>query len=110
MRVGIVRGHVVLSRQVPSLQGIRLLMVEPITSVHLAQGDGQGGGKALVVADQLGPKVGQSIAFVEGREAANPFWPNRVPVDATSALIVDRVVFRPLPPDRAALPKAGSLR
>jgi hypothetical protein len=31
------------------------------------------------------------VAFTEGREAANPFWPDAVPVDAYCALIVDSV-------------------
>jgi len=35
--------------------------------------------------------VGQMVAFTEGREAANPFWPDLVPVDAYCALIVDSV-------------------
>jgi hypothetical protein len=29
------------------------------------------------------------VAFTEGTEAANPFWPKRIPVDAYCALIVD---------------------
>ena len=31
------------------------------------------------------------VAFTEGREAANPFWPDAVPVDAYCALIVDSI-------------------
>jgi microcompartment protein CcmK/EutM len=95
MRIGIVRGCVVLSRSVESLKGIRLLVVEPVTAENLATGSPEGGGKALIVADQMAPARGQSIAFTEGREAANPYWPLNVPVDATSALIVDSVDFRP---------------
>ncbi len=95
MRIGIVRGCVVLARSVESLQGTRLLVVEPVTAENLEAGSREGGGKPLIVADHLGPAPGQSVAFTEGREAANPYWPAGAPVDAYSALIVDSVDFRP---------------
>ena len=95
MRLGIVRGKVVLSLTVPSLIGTRFLIVEPVTSQALAARDGTGGGKQLVVADHLAPAEGQMIAFVEGREAANPYWPGRAPVDAYCSLLVDTVDYHP---------------
>jgi microcompartment protein CcmK/EutM len=90
-----VRGHVVLNAAIPELHGIRLLVVEPVTAENLAKNDGNGGGKALIVADQLGPGMGQMIAFTEGSEAANPYWPKQVPVDAFCALIVNNLDYRP---------------
>ena len=104
MRLGIVRGHLVLNSVVPELRGTRLLVVEPVTARNLAAGNGLGGGKALVVADQLGPGVGQTIGFVEGREAANPYWPKQAPVDAYCALVVNGIDFQP-PAADAALPR-----
>lgn len=96
MRLGIVRGHVVLHTAAPSLRGTRLVIVEPVTAENLASGNRRGGGKALVVADHLDPGLGQMVAFVEGREAANPYHPGKAPVDAYCALIVDDGVdFRP---------------
>ena len=95
MRIGIVRGHVVLNAAIPEFRGIRLLVVEPVTAENLAKNDGSGGGKALIVADHLGPGIGQMIAFTEGSEAANPYWPKQVPVDAYCALIVNNVDYRP---------------
>ena len=95
MRLGIVRGQIVLSVGLPALRGTRLLVVEPITAENLAAGADRGGGKCLIVADHLAPHVGQRVAFVEGREAANPYWPQDAPVDAYSALIVEGVDFRP---------------
>ena len=95
MRLGIVRGRIVLSLATPALRGTRLLVVEPITADNLAAGGECGGGKCLIVADHLAPRVGQRVAFVEGREAANPYWPQGAPVDAYSALIVEGVDFRP---------------
>lgn len=95
MRIGIVRGHVVLNQLLEELRGIRLLVVEPVTAENLADAKGQGGGKALIVADHLGAGMGQMIAFTEGSEAANPYWPKMVPVDAYCALIVNQVDYRP---------------
>ncbi len=103
MRLGIVRGQLVLSVAVPELVGTRFLIVEPLTAANLAADDGQGGGKALVVADHLAPGIGQTVGFVEGREAANPYWPGKAPVDAYCAILVDRVDFRP-PAPQPALP------
>ena len=47
MRLGIVLGHVVLSRALPALQGTSLLLVEPVTAANLAARNGQGGGKTI---------------------------------------------------------------
>jgi microcompartment protein CcmK/EutM len=109
VRMVIVRGHVVLSRAVPELAGTRLLLVDPVTAANLAAADGQGGGTPLVVADHLAPDLGQTIAFVEGREAANPYWPGRAPVDAYCSLLVDRIDFRP-PDQDAPLPRGQARR
>jgi microcompartment protein CcmK/EutM len=96
VRLGVVRGHVVLHTAVASLRGTRLVIVEPLTAESLAGDPAEGGGKALVVADHLDPGLGQVVAFVEGREAANPYWPGKAPVDAYCSLLVDAVdVARP---------------
>ena len=50
---------------------------------------------SLVVYDSLGGGVGQTIGFVEGREAAQPFE-KPTPVDAISAAIVDQIFYSPL--------------
>lgn len=95
MRLGIVRGHVVLSAAVPALQGTSLLLVEPVSAANLAARNGRGGGKTLVVADRLSPSSGQMVGVVEGREAANPYHPVPTPVDAYCALIVHDYRFDP---------------
>ena len=95
MRLGYVRGSVVLSLSLPQLRASKLLMVEPVTRENLAARNGAGGGKSLVVADNLSPAAGQLIGFVEGREAANAYWPEAVPVDAYCALIVDNYDYQP---------------
>lgn len=91
MRLGIVRGHLTLTPAVESYRGRTLAIVEPVTMENLRAGNGQGGGKALIAVDELGANTGQMVAFTEGREAANPFWPEPVPVDAYCALIVDAI-------------------
>jgi ethanolamine utilization protein EutN len=95
MRLGIVKGHVVLNTAVPELKGMRLVVLEPVLAENLAAGNGQGGGKALVAVDKLGAAVGQTVTFTEGPEAANPFWPNKVPIDASCALIVQSIDYHP---------------
>jgi ethanolamine utilization protein EutN len=91
MRLGIVRGHVVLNSAVAAYSGRTLVVVEPVTMENLQASNGLGGGKALVAVDELGAAEGQMVAFTEGREAANPFWPDAVPVDAYCSLIVNSI-------------------
>ena len=91
MRLGIVRGHLTLTPAVESYRGKTLVVLEPVTMENLRAKNGLGGGKALIAIDELGAARGQMVAFTEGREAANPFWPGAVPVDAYCSLIVDSI-------------------
>jgi len=95
MRLGIVRGSLVLNQAVPSLLGTRMVIVEPVTARNLELNNGLGGGKALIAVDRLGSGIGRMVGFVEGRTAANPFSPVDVPIDAYCALIVDQIEFQP---------------
>jgi len=45
MRLGIVKGTVVLSRGLKSLAGTRYLIVEPVTAENLKAGNLKGGGR-----------------------------------------------------------------
>ena len=91
MRLGIVRGHLTLTPAVDSYRGKTLVVLEPVTMDNLRAKNGKGGGKALIAVDELGAGKGQMVAFTEGREAANPFSPGAVPVDAYCSLIVDSI-------------------
>jgi ethanolamine utilization protein EutN len=91
MRLGIVRGHVTLNQAVPAFRGKTLAILEPVTMENLRARNGLGGGKSLVAVDELGAAEGQMVAFTEGREASNPFWPDAVPADAYCSLIVDSI-------------------
>src|ERR1035438_7720730 len=95
MRLGIVRGHLTLNQAVEAFRGKTLVVLEPVTMENLRTGNGKGGGKALVAVDALGAAEGQMVAFTEGREASNPFWPDAVPVDAYCSLIVDSIDVHP---------------
>lgn len=90
MRIGEVIGNVTLSRMHSSLPAAPLLVTVPLSLEFLATGEGLRG-ESLVVYDELGAGVGTRIGFSEGREAAQPFHPDRVPIDAYNACILDRI-------------------
>lgn len=101
MRLGTVIGRVTLSVTVPELTGARWLIVSPFTREHFPQepqpAPGLSKEPSLVVYDNLGGGVGQTIGFVEGREAACPF-DQPTPVDAINAALVDEIFYRPFEP------------
>jgi len=98
MRVGKVIGRVTLSATVDSLIGARWLIVSPFSREHFQQGEvtpeGMSKEPSLVVYDDLGGGVGETIGFVEGREAAQPLDP-LAPVDAINAALVDNIFYSP---------------
>jgi microcompartment protein CcmK/EutM len=94
MRLGVVRGTVVLNQKLPTLAGLRLVILEPVTSDRLASPN-PGGGKCLIAADQLNAGVGQMVGFSEGRTAASPWYPDDIPVDAYCCMIVENLNYTP---------------
>ena len=98
MRLGSVIGRVTLSRTVPTLEGARWLIISPFTREHFQHGaqtpTGLSKDPSLVIYDNLGGGVGQTIGFVEGREAASPF-DEPTPVDAINAALVDDIFYSP---------------
>jgi microcompartment protein CcmK/EutM len=99
MRLGTVIGRVTLSATVPALEGARWLIVSPFTREHFQQGGespiGLSKDPSVVVYDDLGGGTGQTIGFVEGREAACPFA-SPTPVDAINAALIDEINYNPL--------------
>jgi len=85
MQLGIVCGTLVASRKDERLEGINLLVIQPI------QPDGVFSGKTLIATDAMGAGPGERVFWVKSKEAANPFEPVEVPTDATIVGIVDRV-------------------
>lgn len=98
MRIARVTGVVTLGRSLPELKSGRFVLAEVLDSRALA-GLASGAKRdkpmpeSLVVFDQLGAGVGQVIAVSEGAEAAAPFYPDKVPIDAYSAAILDNIEF-----------------
>jgi carbon dioxide concentrating mechanism protein CcmL len=101
MKLGTVIGRVTLSQTVPTLEGARWLIVSPFTREHFQRGaetpPGMSKDPSLVVYDNLGGGVGQTIGYVEGREAAQPFK-EPPPIDAVNAALVDEIYYNPFVP------------
>ena len=96
MRIARVIGTVTLSSRLPELGAGRLLIVDALDAQALRGVDecvrrAAPMPESLVVYDELGAGRGQLIALSEGREAAMPFHPERVPIDAYNAAILDDV-------------------
>ncbi|MFY9724180.1 MAG: EutN/CcmL family microcompartment protein [Bryobacteraceae bacterium] len=85
MQLGRVVGCVWATAKNASLEGYRLLVVQPLAS------DLSDTGKRLVCTDWTGAGAGETIYWVRGREASIAFLPEQPPADATIVGIVDSV-------------------
>jgi len=96
MRIARVTGTVTLTPRLPELKSGRLMIVETLDGQALAS-HATGAARetpmpqSLVVYDELGAAEGQLIALSEGGEATQPFRPERVPIDAYCAAILDSI-------------------
>jgi microcompartment protein CcmK/EutM len=91
MRIAEVIGTVTLSRAHPSLTGFRWVIGVPFSLKGLK--NEKPDGEDLVITDQLGAGSGSLIGLSEGAEAAMPFNPEKKPVDAYCACILDRIAI-----------------
>ena len=98
MKLGVVIGRVTMSKVAPELVGARWLIVSPFTRDHFQRGSktppGMSADPSLVIYDALGGGVGQTVGYVEGREAAQPFE-TPPPIDAINAALVDDIFYQP---------------
>lgn len=98
MKLGTVIGRLTLCQSLDSLKGGRWLLVSPWTREHYQQGamspSALSKEPSLVVYDDLGAGVGDTIGYIEGREAAQPFAPP-IPIDAICAALVDNLFYSP---------------
>jgi len=92
MRIAEVIGTVTLSRCHPSLVGARWVIGVPF-SLQALKGKRGPDGEDLVIFDNLSAGQGSQIGFTEGAEAAAPFHPDKKPVDAFCACILDSIVL-----------------
>ena len=83
MQLGRVVGTVVLNNRNAALEGVTLLLVQPLSSSR------ESVGRVIVAADSVGAGPGEEVFFVRGKEASFPFHPTEVPVDAGIVGIVD---------------------
>ncbi|HXT31647.1 MAG TPA: EutN/CcmL family microcompartment protein [Vicinamibacterales bacterium] len=83
MQLARVIGEVVATMKDANLDGIKLLVLQPLSA------SGEPSGRTLVALDSVGAGVGENVFFVRGREAAFPFYPAEPPTDAAVIGIVD---------------------
>ena len=73
----------------PGVTAFRWVIGVPF-SLKALEADGPPDGEDVVIYDDLGAGRGSRIGFSEGGEAAAPFYPEKKPVDAYCACILDR--------------------
>lgn len=88
MNLGKVTGRVWATRKDKSLEGQRMLFVQP----HSFSGTPIGG--RIVALDTVDAGVGDTVMYVSSTEATIPFKPGLTPTDATIVGVVDRVDHR----------------
>jgi ethanolamine utilization protein EutN len=92
MRIADIIGTITLNRQHPSLTGKQFKLATPLSWDNLA-GRFEERLDDIVVLDELGAGVGSRIGVSEGREAAVPFHPVNIPLDAYNAAILDTLDY-----------------
>ena len=86
MHLGRVLGTVVATVKPPAMEGIKLLIVQPLDE------HGEPAGRAVVAADAVRMAgTGELVYFVASREAAEAFEPSFLPIDHAIVGIVDAV-------------------
>jgi microcompartment protein CcmK/EutM len=94
VRIGEVIGKVTLSTCDPKFVGKALAIVQPHSPRSLRTG-GLGSDEVVVCIDELNSRVGDRVGFSEGREAAMPWHPDKVAVDAYVGCLLDDVSYGP---------------
>jgi ethanolamine utilization protein EutN len=90
MQIAEVIGRVTLSKWYPEFTGARWLIAIPLSGEALRGGQA-GRGEPYVVYDELAASEHSMIGVSDGAEAAAPFQPRLVPLDAYNAAIFDAI-------------------
>jgi ethanolamine utilization protein EutN len=85
MQLARVIGNIVATIKTDSLEGRKLLLIQPLNS-RLKEA-----GKPMVAIDSIGAGAGEVVFWCRGKEASFPFSPAEVPTDCTIVAIVDSV-------------------
>jgi ethanolamine utilization protein EutN len=88
VRIAEVIGTVTLSRPHPALASFRFVLGVPQDRGALVEGK-KSELEEIVIYDDLGAGVGSRIAISESGEAAAPFYPEKKPIDAYCACLID---------------------
>ena len=98
MFLGKVIGSVVCTVKHPSIDGKKILVVQPLGR------DSKPTGKPIIALDAVGAGAGETIYWARGREATLAWPGEEIPTEAAIVGIVDRVHVR----EKATTPSAGS--
>lgn len=85
MQLARVIGNIVATIKTDSLEGHKLLLIQPLTSRMKETG------RPMVAVDSVGAGAGEVVFWCRGKEASFPFEPSEVPTDCTIVAIVDSV-------------------
>ena len=89
MFLGRIVGRVVSTMKNPSLEGRKILVVQPIDPHGKDKGD------KFLALDSVGAGSGEIVYCCRGREASFPFSPAEIPTDRTIVGIIDRIDLHP---------------
>lgn len=79
-------GHVVATAKHPTLDGFKMMIVQPVNPEGLPTG------RQMLAVDSVGAGVGERVlVVVEGRSAGDAVGNRRAPLDAAIIGIVDRI-------------------
>ena len=90
MRIAKIIGKVTCNRMLDSFRGATLRVAVPVTLKELKKNTIPAS-EELVLWDEYGAGYGDYVALSEGGEAAQPFLPERKPVDAYNAALLDDI-------------------
>lgn len=84
MYAGRIVGRVVATQKYPTLEGMKLLLVQPTDLSGNDQGD------ILIAIDAVGTGAGEWIYYVDSKDSAFAFDEELLPIDASIIGIIDK--------------------